>query len=74
MVDVPGQEGALVVFRGPFGERSVRTDGTGMAALLEVPPGRYSVSVIGPAIDPSPFDVEVVPGRTALTRFVLAGS
>ncbi len=74
LVDIPGRPSLLVSLDGT---RTWKTDATGFAGAVDLAPGRYTLTVIGQGIDPTPIGIQVVPGRTTAVRFApghVAGS
>ncbi len=70
VVDIPAREGVAIQLVDQSGQRrNLTTDGTGFAGALDLPAGAYTLRVSGPAIDSTPIDVEIVPGRTISIRF-----
>lgn len=68
LVDVAGREGVTLEARGPGTFRAL-SDGTGLAGLVDVPPGSYDVVVSGAGVDPTPFSLQVHPGQVTTMRF-----
>jgi uncharacterized lipoprotein YddW (UPF0748 family) len=66
LVDVPGRPEVSVSLGG---NRTWKTDATGFAGAVDVPLGRYLLTVVGQGIDPTPIPIQVVPGRTTAVRF-----
>jgi hypothetical protein len=69
LVDVPNRASVGVNLADAAQRRALRTDGSGFAGAVDVPAGRYVLTVDGPGLDTSPIDVEVVAGRTTAVRF-----
>ncbi len=67
LIEVPGREGLSVTADGPVGRRW-RTDGTGLAGGVDVPPGRYLLTVAADDVPGVPSDVVVDAGRTTVVR------
>jgi uncharacterized lipoprotein YddW (UPF0748 family) len=70
LVDIPGHEGVPVVLTDGSGQRRAwRTDGTGFAGGLDLPVGKYVLTVTGQNIDPTPIELQVLAGRPTAIRF-----
>jgi uncharacterized lipoprotein YddW (UPF0748 family) len=69
LVEVPGRENVLVQLEGEPARRTWRTDGMGVAGGVDVPPGRYLLSVLAPEVDATPIEVRIEAGRTLTVRF-----
>jgi uncharacterized lipoprotein YddW (UPF0748 family) len=67
-IEVPGHEDVAVAIEGDGPGYRWRTDGTGLAGAVEVPAGRYVVTIGAPDVDPTPFEVQVTLGTTTLIR------
>jgi uncharacterized lipoprotein YddW (UPF0748 family) len=78
LVDIPGRADVSVVLSDDLAQRrSWRTDASGFAGAVDLPLGRYVVTVSGPGLDPTPIEIQVVAGRTTAVRFApgrLSGS
>jgi hypothetical protein len=48
--------------------RQWSTDGTGLAGGVDLSPGRYTIRVTAPDVDPTPFQANVIAGSTTLIQ------
>jgi uncharacterized lipoprotein YddW (UPF0748 family) len=68
-IEVPGREGlSVTVADGAGNTRQWSTDGTGLAGGVDLPPGRYTISITAPDVDPTPFQANVTAGSTTLIQ------
>jgi uncharacterized lipoprotein YddW (UPF0748 family) len=69
LVDIPGRPKVAIALTTSAQRRVLRTDDSGFAGALDLPAGRYEVTVDGAGLDRTPVAIEVVPGRTTAVRF-----
>jgi uncharacterized lipoprotein YddW (UPF0748 family) len=68
-IEVPGREGLPVMLQDSQGNtRQWSTDGTGLAGGVDLAPGRYTITVTAPDVDPTPFQADVTAGSTRLIQ------
>jgi uncharacterized lipoprotein YddW (UPF0748 family) len=70
LVEVAGRQDASVVLQDSFGlQHAWRTDATGVAGGLDLPPGAYTVRVDAPGVDATPVQIQVTRESVTVVRY-----